>query len=204
LFYEQKQESGVYVKSTYMKTILFFAIVLVSTLSLTAQEKLTADVNKTNISWLGEKVVGQHTGTINLKDGWISWKDNVIVSGEFNIDMTSIKDSENNARLEGHLKSADFFGVEKYPLARLVITGSTSFEKGNAVVTGTLTIKDVTNPIEFKTAMQKKDGGTWFYTNIAIDRTKYNIRYGSGSFFDNLGDKTIYDEFKLRVSLLLK
>ena len=106
--------------------------------------------------------------------------------------------------LMGHLKSDAFFDVAKFPLAKLVITGSTPFDKGSGVVTGTLTIKDVTNPIEFKTAMQKKNDGTWFFSNITIDRTKYNIRYGSGSFFDNLGDKTIYDEFKLKVNLLVK
>jgi polyisoprenoid-binding protein YceI len=118
--------------------------------------------------------------------------------------MKSLKDSEASERLEGHLKSDDFFGVEKFPVAKLVVTGSTPFDKGTGVVKGTLTIKDVTNPIEFKATMQKKEDGVWFYTNIVIDRTKYNVRYGSGSFFDNLGDKTIYDEFKLKVSLLVK
>ena len=169
-----------------------------------AQNKLTADTTKTKLLWLGEKVTGQHTGTINLKSGWLTWQDNKIVSGEFNIDMTSLKETENNVQLMGHLKSDDFFGVVKYPVAKLVLTGSTPFDKGSGVVSGTLTIKDNTNPIEFKATMQKKDDGTWFFANITVDRTKYNIRYGSGSFFDNLGDKTIYDEFKLKVNLLVK
>jgi len=169
-----------------------------------AQNKLSADTTKTKLLWLGEKVTGQHTGTINLQSGWLNWQDNKIVSGEFNIDMASLKETENNERLLGHLKSDDFFGVAKYPLAKLVLTGSTPFDKGSGVVSGTLTIKDVTNPIEFKATMQKKDDGTWFFANITVDRTKYNIRYGSGSFFDNLGDKTIYDEFKLKVNLLVK
>ena len=171
--------------------------------NINAQVKLNADTDKTKILWLGEKVTGQHDGTINLESGWLTWKDNKIESGEFLIDMTSLKDSENNERLEGHLKSEDFFGVEKFPTSKLILTGSTTFEKGTGVVNGTLTIKDITNPIEFKASMQKKDDGVWFYSNIIIDRSKYNVRYGSGSFFDNLGDKTIYDEFKLRVSLLV-
>jgi polyisoprenoid-binding protein YceI len=169
-----------------------------------AQTKLTADTTKTTLLWTGEKVTGQHTGTIKLKSGWLNWQDNKIVSGEFNIDMASLKETENNYHLIGHLKSDDFFGVAKYPQAKLVITGSTPFDKGTGVVTGTLTIKDITNPLEFKAAMQKKDDGTWFFANITVDRTKYNIRYGSGSFFDNLGDKTIYDDFKLKVNLLVK
>jgi len=169
-----------------------------------AQSKLTADTTKTKLLWLGEKVTGQHTGTINLQSGWLTWQDNKITSGEFDIDMASLKDTENNKMLIGHLKSDDFFGVVKYPLAKLVITGSTPFDKGSGMVTGTLTIKDITNPIEFKATTQKKDDGTWFFANITIDRTKYNIRYGSGSFFDNLGDKTIYDDFNLKGNILVK
>jgi polyisoprenoid-binding protein YceI len=186
------------------KKLLFLSLSVLYVISLNAQDKLIADTDKTQLLWLGEKVTGQHTGSIKLQSGWLNWKDNKIVSGEFNIDMASLKDSEANDRLEGHLKSDDFFGVEKFPVAKLVISGSTPFDKGTGDVTGTLTIKGVTNPIVFKAAMQKKDDGVWFYANIVVDRTKYNIRYGSGSFFDNLGDKTIYDEFKIKVSLLLK
>lgn len=185
------------------KALLFLTLSGLLLLNVGAQEKLNADTSKTKLLWVGEKVIGQHNGTINLQSGWISLRDNKIVAGEFNIDMATIKESEGNTRLEGHLKSDDFFGVAKFPQAKLVITGSTSFEKGAGVVSGTLTIKGVTNPIEFKSAMQKKDDGTWFFANIVVDRTKYNIRYGSGSFFDNLGDKTIYDEFKIKVNLLV-
>jgi len=187
-----------------MRRVYLFALSVLLFNNVSAQEKWNADTDKTKLVWLGEKVTGQHTGTINLKSGWLNWQDNKIVSGEFSIDMTSLKDSESNERLETHLKSDDFFGVVKYPEAKLVITGSTPFDKGTGVVKGTLTIKETTNPIEFKATMQKKDDGLWFYSNIVVDRTKYNVRYGSGSFFDNLGDKTIYDEFKLKINLLVK
>jgi polyisoprenoid-binding protein YceI len=185
------------------RTLLLLALVSVLFANAAAQTKLTADTAKTKLVWVGEKVTGQHTGTIKLQSGWLNWNDNKIVSGEFDINMASIKDAENNTRLEGHMKSDDFFGVEKFPVAKLVITGSTPFDKGNAIVSGNLTIKGVTNPIEFKAATQKKDDATWFFANIVVDRTKYNIRYGSGSFFDNLGDKTIYDDFNLKVNLPL-
>jgi polyisoprenoid-binding protein YceI len=197
--------NGEFINSQKMKRgILFFTLSALLLINASAQQKLGADTEKSKLLWLGEKVTGQHTGTINLQSGWLNWQDNKIVSGEFIIDMASIKESEANERLEGHLKSDDFFGVVKFPTAKLVITGSTPFDKGTGVVSGTLTIKDVTNPIEFKAAMQKKDDGVWFFANIVVDRTKFNVRYGSGSFFDNLGDKTIYDEFKLKVSLLVK
>jgi polyisoprenoid-binding protein YceI len=186
------------------RALLFLTISGLFMLSVGAQNKLSADTTKTSLLWLGEKVTGQHTGTIKLQSGWLNWQNNKIASGEFDINMASLKETENNAMLLGHLKSDDFFGVSKFPLAKLVITGSTPFDKGSGTVSGTLTIKDITNPIEFKATMQKKDEGTWFFANITVDRTKYNIRYGSGSFFDNLGDKTIYDEFKLKANLLVK
>jgi polyisoprenoid-binding protein YceI len=171
---------------------------------MNAQNRLTADNNKTKLEWLGEKMLGKHTGTVSLKSGWLESTDNKITGGEFVIDMTSIKDNDGSAQLESHLKSDDFFGVGKFPESKLVLTGSTPFDKGTAVVKGDLTIKGISNPVEFKTTMQKKDEGKWFFANITVDRTKYNVRYGSGTFFDNLGDKTIYDEFKLKVNLLVK
>ena len=186
------------------KTLLILTLSTLLIFSLNAQQKLTADAGKSKLEWLGEKVTGKHEGAINLQSGWLSWKENKIQSGEFIIDMNSLTSFENLEKLVGHLKSDDFFGVEKYPIAKLVITESASFEKGTALVKGNLTIKGVSNPVEFKASYQKKDDGNWFFANIVIDRTKYNVRYGSGSFFDNLGDKTIYDEFKLKVSLVVK
>ena len=181
---------------------LFLSVLFV--VSTSAQKKLNADLGKTKLLWHGEKVTGKHYGTIDLKSGWLNWEENMIVSGEFSIDMTSIKDSESNKQLEGHLKSEDFFGVDKFPEAKLIINRSTTFEKGTGVVSGSLIVKGITNPIEFKAVTQKKDDGLWFFANIVVDRTLYNVRYGSGSFFDNLGDKTIFDEFILKVSLLVK
>jgi polyisoprenoid-binding protein YceI len=188
-----------------MKNILLLLVLFSFSVSVTnGQVKLTADNEKTTLNWLGEKVTGQHTGTIRLQSGWLTMKENKIVSGEFLIDMASLKESENNDHLEGHLKSPDFFDVAKFPTAKLVLKSSDSFDKGSALVKADLTIKGVTNPVEFKAVTQKKDDGNWFFANIAIDRTKWNIKYGSGSFFDNLGDKTIYDEFNLKVALLVK
>ena len=184
-----------------MRHVSLFLLGIIISLGVNAQKRLTADSEKTKLEWLGEKVTGEHKGTINLKSGWIAWDNNKIAGGEFLIDMASLRDEKDNQKLEGHLKSADFFSVEKFPESKLVITESTPFEKGTATVKGQLTIKDITNPIEFKAAVQQKDDGLWFYSNIDIDRTKYDIRYGSGSFFDNLGDKTIYDDFKLKVAI---
>lgn len=187
-----------------MKTTLFFITLILITVTMNAQDRLNADINKTTLHWLGEKVLGEHNGTVKLNTGWLNWQDNRIISGEFTIDMKSIKDDDGSERLENHLKSDDFFGVGKHPESKLVVTGSDSFEKGTAPVKGDLTIKGITHPIEFKAVIQKEDEWTWFFANITVDRTKYNVRYGSGAFFDNLGDKMIYDEFKLKVNLFVK
>lgn len=187
-----------------MKRVFFLMLAGLFFLNAHAQKKLTADNDKTKLEWLGEKVTGEHKGTIRLKSGWLNWENNKITNGEFLIDMTTLEDESDNQKLEGHLRSGDFFGVEKYPVSKLVITESSPFEKGTGTVQGQLTIKDITQPVEFRAAVQQKEDGLWFYSNIPIDRTRYDIRYGSGSFFDNLGDKTIYDEFKLKVALLMK
>jgi len=186
-----------------MKVIIIAVLIMVYN-NLNAQNKLVADIQKTTLEWTGEKLLGKHTGTIKLQSGWLVWEDNRIKSGEFLIDMLTIKSDEGLTRLEEHLRSDDFFSVEKFPVSKLIIQGSDSFEKGTAKVTGTLTIKGITNPLEFNARVQKKTDGVWFFANITVDRTKYNVRYGSGKFFDNLGNSLIYDEFKLNVSLLVK
>ena len=99
-----------------MKNIfLFIALIGLASGIAYGQEKLIADNAKTTLNWLGEKVTGQHTGTIKLQSGWLNWQDNKIVSGEFLIDMKTIVDSDSTAKLLNHLKSDDFFGVGKYP-----------------------------------------------------------------------------------------
>ena len=184
-----------------MKSILTI-ILLLATFSIFAQE-MKVDAKNSSIKWHGEKVTGEHFGTIDIKSGNLILKDNKIISGEFIIDMSSIKntdieDAEYKAKLEGHLKTDDFFGVEKYPTAKLYILSSDEFKDNIAKVKANITIKGITNAIEFDVT---KDGNK-FSADIVIDRSKFNVRYGSGSFFDNLGDKTIYDEFKLSVVLI--
>jgi polyisoprenoid-binding protein YceI len=186
------------------KTGLLLVCTLLFTVQIFAQEKLTADTSKTKISWLGERIASKHTGTVKLKSGWLNLQENKITSGEFLIDMSTIKDDDNNQKLTSHLKSDDFFGVAKFPESKLVIKNSTPFDKGSGTVSGDLTLKGITSPVEFKTSMKKAEDGIWFYSNIIIDRTKYDVRFGSGSFFENLGDRTIFDEITFKVSLFVK
>lgn len=183
----------------------FFAVSLMN-----AQKKYTADPSATVIDWKGDKKIGSfHVGTIDLKSGWLNVEGNALTGGEFLVDMNSLKDTDlkddnMRAKLEGHLKSDDFFGVEKFPVSKLVITGSSKFDGGKALVKGNLTIKEATHPVEF-TVTESKNGAVITYAaEIVFDRSLYDVRFGSGKFFSNLGDNAINDEIKLNVKLVVK
>ena len=116
--------------------------------------------------------------------------------------VQDIKDAGTNGKLTGHLKSDDFFGVEKFPVSSLVLTGVKKLSGDNYEFTGNLTIKGITHPLTF-TAMSVLKGNSLHSTGkITINRAKYDIRYGSGSFFQGLGDKMIYDDFTLEFNLV--
>jgi len=191
------------------RVINTIAIALVAVfISLQTQAQVyTVDTQKSVLTWYGEKVSGDHWGLINVQSGEFTIKDGKLVSGKFEIDMNSIVDKDLtdetwNAKLVGHLKSPDFFDVEKFPKATFEITKAVTFSGGVGTVKGNLTIKGKTNPVEFKATMHKTSEDLKFYGLVIIDRSKYDIKYGSGSFFENLGDKTIYDEFKVRLNIV--
>lgn len=183
-----------------LKTIALALLVALGTTYATAQNK-KIDVKKSTINWVGKKVTGEHTGTINFKDGLLIFKNDKLKGGNFTVDMPTISctdlSGEWKQKLDGHLKSDDFFGVEKFSTSTLVFKKIGTKGNGVYTVTADLTIKGITNPIVFDITIK----GNTASTNLKIDRTKYGIKYGSGSFFDNLGDKTIYDDFELTVNL---
>jgi polyisoprenoid-binding protein YceI len=104
---------------------------------------------------------------------------------------------EYQGKLNGHLNSEDFFGTSKFPTSTLVFKTIGAKAKDVYTVTADLTIKGKTNPVTFDIAVN----GNTASTKFKVDRTKYDIKYGSGSFFDNLGDKAISDDFELAVAL---
>lgn len=172
----------------------------------------TADTYKvdpasSNVNWKAYKVTGEHFGTVNLKSGALNFNNGVLAGGTFEMDMTSIKvtdiQGEWAGKLEGHLKSDDFFSVEKNPVAKFVITKVASRgTPGNYRVTGNLTLKGITKEIKFDATMNEAAGKATGEAALKIDRTDFDIQYRSGNFFENLGDKTIYDEFDLNVKLV--
>lgn len=190
-------------KSKLMKKIYFLIAILFIGFSVLAQD-FTINTSNSELKWTGKKVTGEHWGFIKLKDGSLTLKSDKTLSGVFNINMKSItcndlEDPEWNGKLVGHLKSDDFFGVEKFALASLEIKESSPLMNNKADVKGNLTIKGKTHPIEF--SVLRTDKG--FNATIQVDRTLYDIRYGSGKFFDSLGDNMIYDQFELEVKLEL-
>ncbi len=169
---------------------------------------LKVDTLNSNVQWTGYKVTGQHNGVVNIKSGALTYDEKgFFAGGSFEIDMASLKcldlQGETAGKLEGHLKSDDFFGVAKYPTAKFVITKVVPRGKpGEYKIIGNLTIKSTTKEIKFDALLQEAAGGKIVATgDIKIDRSDFDVRYGSGSFFEGLGDKTIYDEFDLKVKL---
>jgi len=166
--------------------------------------KYMANAAESVIEWTGHKPTGTHTGTISIETGIFTINDGKLESGSFIIDMNSLKESESNEKLEGHLKSADFFDVEKFSSAAFEVTGFEMVE-GKSMLSGNLTLKDVKNNVTFPVTTSE-DGDMFTLTSemFTIDRSKWNVQYGSKSFFDDLGDKFINDDIELKVTVKAK
>lgn len=188
------------------KNILSLALAIVFGATAVAnnpikKEKKEVKTNESKVTWKAYKVTGSHTGTVNLNSGTLIFDDGKLTGGEFDVDMTSLisadLEGEYKGKLEGHLKSDDFFGVEKYPNSTLIFTKVKATGKNSYEVQGDLTIKGITKPVTFDVSVY----GSKATATLKVDRAQYDVKYGSGSFFDDLGDKTIYDEFDLVVDL---
>lgn len=184
-----------------MKFLLIAIVGLLTSNPVLDVDTKAINVTDSKVVWTGKKVTGSHTGTIALKEGNIEMNGSAISGGSFTIDMTSLActdlEGTMNGKLVGHLSSPDFFAIADFPTATLVITDAKAAQDGVQSITGDLTIKGITMPVTFDASLSA-DKAT---ANIVVDRTKYGIKYGSGSFFDNLGDKAISDNFDLEVSL---
>lgn len=171
---------------------------------------ISGEIQSSKISWKGYKVTGEHTGTVNLKSGNVEFgPEGNLTGGKVVMDMTSIAvtdlTGEMAGKLQGHLSSDDFFGVAAHPTATLTITKvAAKGTPGDYKVTADLTIKETTKEIKFYASVKDVDGMKKVTADVKVDRSEFNVKYGSGSFFDNLGDKTIYDEFDINVELLVK
>ena len=168
----------------------------------TADNIYNIETAQSQITWTGREVsTSYHYGTLDFVSGNFEISNGAIVNGEFIVDMTSINnqdmEGDSKARLEGHLKSDDFFSVESYPTASISINSSELISDGKWNVSADLSIKGFTHPVNFE-MISSEDGWS---ANLVFDRSKYDVRFRSGSFFENLGDKLIYDDIELSINL---
>jgi len=179
-----------------------------------ASYKVNTDYSTVN--WTGFKIGGQHKGVLKMKEGTLNFEEGKLKGGQFIIDMatltcTDIEDAEQNTKLVDHLKSADFFNIEAHPTAKYVITKTIAYgseemkEEGYSIDTykiiGEMTIKGITKPFKTQIMIYDYDTSLSIVGRIILDRSDFDIRYGSGSFFDDLGDKIIYDDVQLDLSI---
>ena len=166
-------------------------------------------VNKdlSTIKWTGKEITTKsHYGILDLKEGSIYVNNDGIISGKVVIDMNSINCLDMSGRgknkLEGHLRSDDFFGVNSYPEANLIFTSWSVNNLGKILYKGDLTIKNITHPITFSGSVKKIDIGYRSTINLSFDRTLYEIKFRSGKYFQNLGDKLILDNIDISAEIV--
>lgn len=188
---------------------LSLLIVLIGMIGAVYAQSYKADATQTKIKWLGKKVTGEHVGFINLKEGNLEVSNGAVTGGQFVIDMTSItntdiESAEYNQKLVGHLKSDDFFGVEKFPTSTFTIKSVKAVSNGDMTheFTGDITIKGKTMEIVVPAKVDMSGDQIKAVASFVIDRSKFDVKYGSGSFFEGLGDNLIYDDFTMDVDLV--
>ena len=171
------------------------------------ESKFKAIPEESMIVWTANKVVGGHSGTINVSNGIVQTKGNELVGGNFIFDIstsenTDIEDATEKAKLEGHLKGPDFFNAEEFPNASFEITNV----EGN-MISGNLMMKGIKKNISFPVKLgMNGDMMTITSDTFTIDRTEWDIKYNSGKFADpaKLGDYLIKDDIELKVSIKAK
>ena len=192
------------------RTILTLLLAIITTFSFATKphtDNVRIDTKSSTVKWIGSKVASSHEGTINIQRGVLMINHGTLVGGQFSIDMKSIKNTdieseEYSAKLEGHLKNKDFFNVEQFPTAVITITNAIKGKENNYTVIANLTIKGITHPITFDANVNINGINFLAKAKIKIDRTKWDITYNSGNFFENLGDYLIKDEIEFDVFLL--
>lgn len=192
-----------------MKKIMTLILALSTFSVFAANQKLSVDTSASTLDWKATKVTGAHNGKVKIKSGSLTFEGDDLVGGEFIIDMTSITcedigKAKANKKFVNHLHSDDFFSTSKFNTAKLVIKSSRLGKGGHYDVEGDLTIKGITKPVMFRANVDNKGKSATATADIKFDRSHYDIKYKSGSFFQDLGDKLIHDEVNLTVKLSAK
>lgn len=200
-----------------MRKLILSIATIVTSLSVFATppgknaEKLKVNTTESKVNWLAKKVTGQHEGYVKIKAGEITVDQNKLVGGTVIVDMTTLDatdlQGEYHDKLVGHLKSNDFFGTETFNSAILIIKSATPIAnakagENNYTIVADLTIKGITKEVTFPATVIIEKTKVTANAEVIINRTLYDIKYGSASFFEGIGDKAIEDTFKLNVSIV--
>ena len=163
------------------------------------------DADASTLEYGAYKITGSgHKGTVDLSSGYLVVEDGEFTAGEFIVDMTTITESTDSTGFITHVMSEDFFDVEDYPESKFVVN-DIEYDSGDSyIITGDLTIMDTTDEISFPAEMEENDGDLIVNAEFTIDRTKWGIIYGSGSFFKEIGDNAIKDEIDYRLDLVFR
>ena len=185
-----------------LKSLLSICLFLMA-FGISQAQNLNQLSSQSYLRWYGEELTGKtHFGNLSFKKAQINLQDGVITSGNFLVNMTSLTVEDlsggGKVKLTRHLKSDDFFSVEKHPEAILTITQKAKVENGVQSLVGELTIKGIHHPVEFTMTLGDNNSAN---AQLTFDRSKYEVRFRSGSFFENLGDKLILDDIKLEANL---
>ncbi len=185
----------------------------ISTKNYPDAKELKVDVTQSIVEWLGKKVTGQHNGTVKISEGNVYVKDNKLVGGTVKADIRTLEDTDlasdpdSKKKLETHLKSDDFFNAEKFPFTTFEISSveeSKDPSKPKYIVIGNLTIRNITKGVSFPANIDVNGNNVSADINADIDRTDFGLKYGSGKFFEGLGDKAISDIFNLKIKITAK
>jgi polyisoprenoid-binding protein YceI len=202
---EAQQEIALTMKHLFLIVTILFSF---TGFAQETQIKFTADVDKSKIEWTGKKLTGEHYGEIKLSSGELTLQNGRLASGKFEMDMTSITctditDAKSNKRLVDHLKSEDFFAVNSNPRSLFTIKSIRNKSPNEYEVTGDLTIKGKTHPVTFPVHLTNTNNVLQANGSLTFDRSKYDVRFGSQSFYENLGDKLVYDDVDITINLVL-
>lgn len=187
------------------KNLLIASMTLASVTAFAKAQKVEVDPSASKVVYLAKKVTGQHTGEVKVANGYLNFDKDVLKGGEIEIDMTTITnndiaDKEYHKKFIDHMNSDDFFATAANKTAKIVFKDVKKVKADNYKITGDLTIKGKTAPVTFD-AVANKEKAT---AQVKFDRTAYDIKYGSGKFFQGLGDKMINDDVQLDVVLASK
>ena len=180
---------------------------------ITVNDTLIINIENSNIDWIGRKVTGEHSGTLDLSDGFVILNSESITGGKITFDMNSIENTDIESpewkqKLDNHLKDEDFFHTDSFPYAILDIKKQITIiddnKKNREGVLADLTIRGITHEIEFPFILTQYKDSLIGEGSVDIDRTLYNIQYKSSKFFDDLGDRLIYDDFTVQFRIQTK